>query len=85
MHGCTGAVELRDVRQHRAWSPRLAQNTIHKKTHQLVGFFMDGAPGEIRTPDRSVRSRVLYPAELQAHKLEGAILRIFIRVCQCKL
>ena len=25
-----------------------------------------GAPGEIRTPDRSVRSRVLYPAELQA-------------------
>ena len=28
---------------------------------------MYGAPGEIRTPDRSVRSRVLYPAELQAH------------------
>ena len=26
-----------------------------------------GAPGEIRTPDRSVRSRVLYPAELRAH------------------
>ncbi len=25
-----------------------------------------GAPGEIRTPDRSVRSRVLYPAELRA-------------------
>ena len=31
---------------------------------------MDGAPGEIRTPDRSVRSRVLYPAELQALNLE---------------
>ena len=26
----------------------------------------NGAPGAIRTPDRSVRSRVLYPAELQA-------------------
>ncbi len=25
-----------------------------------------GAPGEIRTPDRPVRSRVLYPAELRA-------------------
>ena len=29
---------------------------------------MYGAPGEIRTPDRPVRSRVLYPAELRAHK-----------------
>ena len=27
---------------------------------------MYGAPEGIRTPDRSVRSRVLYPAELQA-------------------
>ena len=35
------------------------------------GFFMDGAPGEIRTPDRSVRSRVLYPAELQARNLKA--------------
>jgi hypothetical protein len=46
---------------------------------------MDGAPGEIRTPDRSVRSRVLYPAELQAHNFEGAILRIFASICQRKL
>jgi hypothetical protein len=30
---------------------------------------MYGAPGRIRTSDRSVRSRVLYPAELQAHNL----------------
>ncbi len=28
--------------------------------------FSFGAPGEIRTPDHSVRSRVLYPAELRA-------------------
>tara|TARA_B100001996_G_scaffold373022_1_gene350064 strand:- start:408 stop:569 length:162 start_codon:yes stop_codon:yes gene_type:complete len=27
---------------------------------------LNGAPGEIRTPDRLVRSQVLYPAELQA-------------------
>ena len=27
---------------------------------------MNGAPGEIRTPDRLVRSQVLYPAELRA-------------------
>ncbi len=42
---------------------------------------MNGAPGEIRTPDRSVRSRVLYPAELQAH-CEGAILRIMLWIFQ---
>ena len=28
----------------------------------------DGAPGRIRTFDRSVRSRVLYPAELRVHQ-----------------
>jgi hypothetical protein len=27
---------------------------------------MNGAPGEIRTPDTQVRSLVLYPAELRA-------------------
>src|SRR5260370_4710481 len=27
---------------------------------------IDGAPGGIRTPDQSVRSRLLYPAELRA-------------------
>ncbi len=43
---------------------------------------MYGAPEGIRTPDRSVRSRVLYPAELQAHNLslwlQGAQLSRFI-------
>jgi hypothetical protein len=29
-------------------------------------YILHGAPGEIRTPDRLVRSQVLYPAELQA-------------------
>ena len=31
-------------------------------------FFRSGAPGEIRTPDLTVRSRSLYPAELRALK-----------------
>ncbi len=42
---------------------------------------MDGAPGEIRTPDRSVRSRVLYPAELQALIL---IFQLFLIIYTCK-
>ena len=42
----------------------------NRKTLQKEGF-MYGAPEGIRTPDRSVRSRVLYPAELQAHILRG--------------
>ena len=37
-----------------------------KKPTAWVGSFMDGAPGEIRTPDHLVRSQVLYPAELRA-------------------
>ena len=32
-----------------------------------MGPYVFGAPGEIRTPDRPVRSLVLYPAELRAH------------------
>ena len=42
-----------------------------------MGFFIDGAPGEIRTPDRSVRSRVLYPAELQALNLKAGFYGLF--------
>ena len=34
---------------------------------------VDGAPGEIRTPDHQVRSLVLYPAELRAQKLEAKL------------
>ena len=54
----------------------------HKKGPFQGPFLWDGAPGEIRTPDRSVRSRVLYPAELQALNFEGAILRMFASICQ---
>ena len=34
----------------------------------IEGVLKYGAPGAIRTPDRLVRSQVLYPAELQALK-----------------
>lgn len=37
-----------------------------KKLSQCKSFFF-GVPGGIRTPDRSVRSRELYPAEPQVH------------------
>jgi hypothetical protein len=33
------------------------------------GFFVYGAPGEIRTPDQVVRSHLLYPAELRVRDL----------------
>ncbi len=43
---------------------------FYKQKKELVVplFNYCGAPGEIRTPDRLVRSQVLYPAELRARK-----------------
>ena len=35
---------------------------------QLAFLLKSGAPGEIRTPDHQVRSLVLYPTELRAHR-----------------
>jgi hypothetical protein len=43
---------------------RIAQLNIEGLGMSLV--LDNGAPGEIRTPDRLVRSQVLYPAELRA-------------------
>ncbi len=41
---------------------------------ECMGFvFLIGAPGEIRTPDQSVRSRLLYPAELRARERTIAV------------
>ena len=39
-----------------------------KACHFWQAFFLYGALGRIRTFDRSVRSRVLYPAELRVRK-----------------
>ena len=42
------------------------KRTIKKPPQKNEGaFLLYGAPGRIRTSDRSVRSRVLYPAELR--------------------
>ena len=41
---------------------------LERKNLHAGGLTMNGAPGAIRTPDRLVRSQVLYPAELQAQK-----------------
>ena len=37
---------------------------------------VSGAPGEIRTPDPLIRSQILYPAELQAHKQPRVYTRV---------
>ena len=34
----------------------------------MAPFFLNGAPGKIRTPDPLVRSQVLCPTELQAQR-----------------
>ena len=40
----------------------------------------NGAPREIRTPDPLVRSQVLYPAELWAHRFVWRILKFILRL-----
>ena len=53
--------------------PRTENNRSNKKSRCLAATAcLCGAPGEIRTPDRLVRSQVLYPAELRARDIEGA-------------
>ena len=51
----------------------LSSLVLAMKSHtvkQQWGYYFqeDGASGRIRTSDRSVRSRVLYPAELRMHQ-----------------
>ncbi len=53
---------------------------LKQKAHRLVSFSEYGAPGRIRTSDRSVRSRVLYPAELLAQS--GANFEGLLFNCQ---
>ena len=47
-----------------------------KKPALNAGFSVYGALDRIRTCDRSVRSRVLYPAELRVHLLRRIIARL---------
>ncbi|CAI8988098.1 hypothetical protein EMIT0P12_80161 [Pseudomonas sp. IT-P12] len=46
---------------------RKSQIPDSKKPALNAGFLVYGALDRIRTCDRSVRSRVLYPAELRVH------------------
>ena len=46
---------------------RKGQTSESKKPALNAGFLVFGALDRIRTCDRSVRSRVLYPAELRVH------------------
>jgi hypothetical protein len=48
----------------------------------LIAEGLNGAPGEIRTPDLLIRSQSLYPAELRAHtcgfeRNQHQIIRLF--------
>ena len=63
--------------------PRYKKTPLH-----AVGFFVYGALGWIRTTDRPVRSRVLYPAELRVLYCvpsEVAYYRGVGRLCQQSL
>ena len=54
-----------------------AGHTIYKKGPLKGAVFIDGAPGEIRTPDLLVRSQTLYPTELRARDF-GLCRRVWV-------
>ncbi len=56
------------------------QLSYGRQLHKLVVLIVCGAPGEIRTPDRLVRSQVLYPTELRAPCDRSGIMRMSARV-----
>ncbi len=55
------------------------QLSYGRQLHKLVVLTVYGAPGEIRTPDRLVRSQVLYPTELRAPCDRSGIMRMSAR------
>ena len=63
-----------------AFEPGAPDPLLIQKNHPKMGGFLYGAPGEIRTPDRPVRSRVLYPAELRAHKRRRIICIVGLEI-----
>ncbi len=50
--------------------PTSARATIWCVNHFATAAIKDGVPGGIRTPDRPLRRRLLYPTELLRHRLE---------------
>ena len=55
-------------------------SAIYKKNPREAGSFVDGAPGEIRTPDHLVRSQILYPTELRALVRLRRIYRVLVDI-----
>ena len=54
------------------------QLSYGRQLHKLVVLTVYGAPGEIRTPDRLVRSQVLYPTELRARGTQSIYCLILL-------
>ncbi len=54
------------------------QLSYGRQLHKLVVLIVCGAPGEIRTPDRLVRSQVLYPTELRARGTQSTYYSILL-------
>ena len=51
--------------------------TKHLVEHKIK---KNGTPGPIRTGDLLIRSQILYPAELRAHKLKEPIYQGFCKI-----
>ncbi len=56
------------------------QLSYGRQLHKLVVLIVCGAPGEIRTPDRLVRSQVLYPTELRARGTQSICYIILLHL-----
>ncbi len=63
---CFGVVRPRSELPTAWFVARYSIQLSYGRQHKLVVLTVYGAPGEIRTPDRLVRSQVLYPTELRA-------------------
>ena len=74
---CCG-VQIRSRRICRTVSSRPEGHLNKQKNHLKGGFFIYGAPGEIRTHDPCLRRAVLYPAELRAHL--NILTKLLVRV-----
>lgn len=45
----------------------LSNRWVFSSVVVMYHWYIDGVPGEIRTPDRRLRRPLLYPAELLGH------------------
>jgi hypothetical protein len=64
----TGILTLEQTDTEMGWQAQTDNMQPWLYSRSLPLILVNGAPGEIRTPDRLVRSQMLYPAELRARK-----------------